>query len=212
MNLRGQSDKSMPPKGKPPISDKRPHMAGSKPPDVQREQAQEQVLDKQVEIAEKRIAEVGKAAPQPVRPIPLQVLANLTKALNDTVSFLSNGQIPPVEMPEAARGGGVWNKPIPAEIFGTLLVTMKAIEMIDAGGEFASYRMDPMTLATTPEGIREMTGKLMMMQRDEKLRAAASKPPAATGADAPPMAPPAPEAPPMEGGAPGGGGADMPMM
>ena len=213
-NLRGASDKTTPPKSA-PVSDRRPHMAGSKPPDVERKRIEEEVLDKQAAAGDARVEEVGKSAPPVARPIPLSVLSNFVKALNDTIAFLSNGAIPPVAMPGGADNGGVWNKPLPPAVFGTLLILLKALEMIDKGGQFASYRFDPMSLATSPEGLREMTGKLMMMGRDEKLREAASKPMEPGDESAPPP-PPAegkpPTEPPMAGGPPPGGDPGMPMM
>ena len=204
-NLRGRSDEMM--KGgesgkmpmKPPTSDKRPHMAGSPPPDVTREKAQAEVVEADAQVGDQQMEQLGKDAPQPQRPLPMSVVKNFVKALNDATAFLSDGKIPPIgpDMPEQADA---WNKPLPAQIYAMTKIMIQAIKMADAGGKFTSMMYDPVAAASTPEGMRDATGKLMLMSRSADLKAAVSRPPSEVGPAGQPPAAPEPEAPPAPAG------------
>lgn len=202
-SLRGRSDSPAAKAPPAPISDRRPHMAGAPPTDVPRAKAEADVVEKDAEVGDAQIAALGKDAPQPTQPYPMSVVTNLVKAINDATAFLSDGKIPPIapELPERVTS---WNNPLPPEVYAMTKIVVQAVKMADKEGKFATMMYDPAASAATPDGLRDMTGKLMMMARNTDLKAAVSRPNEEVNpAEAPSPAAPETQAPPPP--IPGGG-------
>tara|TARA_R100001086_G_scaffold116961_3_gene60017 strand:- start:1744 stop:2352 length:609 start_codon:yes stop_codon:yes gene_type:complete len=117
---------------------------------------------------EMQYQQMAQSAPQPEKPYTVKAINTLVKQVNDTISSLSDEEIPEITFDAGDAKGGKFDSPLPAELFITLLAIVQLIQMV-GGGEFADkYEFDPFT-AVTDTDLRKMTAQLKRISKDKKL-------------------------------------------
>lgn len=112
--------------------------------------------------------QMAESAPQPEKPFTVKAINTLVKQLNDTLSKLSDEEMPELTFDPGDVKGGKFDSPLPPEVFITLLAVVQLLQMV-GGGEFADkYEFDPFT-AVTDTDLRKMTAQLKRISKDKKL-------------------------------------------
>ena len=143
---QGMPPQGMPPEGMPPAG----------PPEVD-------------------MAQIAAAAPQPEKPFSVKALETLVKQFNDTISKLTDGQLPAVEVDFSGVEKNKWNEPLPPQIFVPLVAINEALGVLEDGKYAEKYGFDPMELTSDVE-VRKATAQLKRMSKDKKLAEALMAP------------------------------------
>jgi len=117
---------------------------------------------------EAQYQQMAESAPQPEKPFTVKVIQTLVKQLNDTLSKISDEDIPELSFDPEDVKGGKYDAPLPPDVFITLLAIVQLLQMV-GGGEFADkYEFDPFT-AVTDTDLRKMAAQLKRISKDKKL-------------------------------------------
>mgnify|MGYP003135706101 FL=1 len=142
-----------------------PEEAAQQPP-MDAEQAPDQAPP--ADDMDAQYQQMAESAPQPEKPFTVKAIDTLVKQLNETLSKISEDEMPELTFePEEAKGGK-YDAPLPPDVFITLLAIVQLLQMI-GGGEFADkYEFDPFT-AVSDTDLRKMTAQLKRISKDKKL-------------------------------------------
>jgi hypothetical protein len=117
---------------------------------------------------EAQYQQMAESAPQPEKPFTVKMVKTLVKQLNDTLSKISDEEIPELSFEPEDVKGGKYDAPLPPDVFITLLAIVQLLQMV-GGGEFADkYEFDPFT-AVTDTDLRKMAAQLKRISKDKKL-------------------------------------------
>ena len=116
---------------------------------------------------EAQLDELARSAPPPTKPFSVKALESMVKIFNDTLSKISDADMPEIELDSSAAEGGKLNAPLPPDVFLALLAVSQLVGMV-AGGEFADkYGFDPFSVLTDTD-VRKVSAQLKMMGKDKK--------------------------------------------
>ena len=142
-----------------------PDEAAQQPP-MDAEQAPEQPAP--ADDMEAQYQQMAESAPQPEKPFTVKVIQTLVKQLNDTLSKISDEDIPELSFDPEDVKGGKYDAPLPPDLFITLLAIVQLLQMV-GGGEFADkYEFDPFT-AVSDTDLRKIAAQLKRISKDKKL-------------------------------------------
>ena len=117
---------------------------------------------------EAQYQQMAESAPQPEKPFTVKVIQTLVKQLNDTLSKISEEDIPELSFDPEDVKGGRYDAPLPPDVFITLLAIVQLLQMV-GGGEFADkYEFDPFTSVTDTD-LRKIAAQLKRISKDKKL-------------------------------------------
>ena len=114
-----------------------------------------------------QLDQIAQSAPPPTKPFSVKALESMVSIFNDTLSKLSDQEMPQIELDTSAAEGGKLDAPIPPDVFLALVAVSQLVEMV-AGGEFSSkYGFDPFSIMTDTD-VRKVSAQLKMMAKDKK--------------------------------------------
>jgi len=116
---------------------------------------------------EAQLDELARSAPPPTKPFTVKALESMVEIFNDTLSKISDAEMPEIELDSSAADGGKLNAPLPPDVFLALLAISQLVGMV-AGGEFeGKYGFDPFSIVTDTD-VRKVSAQLKMMGKDKK--------------------------------------------
>jgi|TARA_R100000084_G_scaffold97326_1_gene51252 hypothetical protein len=120
-----------------------------------------------------QLDELARSAPEPTKPFSAKAIQSLVDIINDSLSKISDVEIPEISFDDSGVDGGKLNSPLPADIFLTLVAISQLITMV-GGGEFSGkFGFDPFTLVTDTD-LRKAAAQIKMMAKDKKFIEAVS--------------------------------------
>jgi len=152
-------------KGMSEMGQPNPEEAAQQPP-MDAEQAPDQAPP--ADDMDAQYQQMAESAPQPEKPFTVKAIKTLVKQLNDTLSKISEDEMPELTFEPEDVKGGKYDAPLPPDVFITLLAIVQLLQMV-GGGEFADkYEFDPFT-AVSDTDIRKITAQLKRISKDKKL-------------------------------------------
>lgn len=131
----------------------------------------EDVMDAEREVTDAKITAAVGAPPKPSEPIRVSDMNAMGKALNDAVSFVTDGAVPATQI-QLDTAVGATEAPIDQGTWMSVYIVSKMAEAVEHmyPGVGAPYTYDPASIGTTA-GVRDITGKLQKMSRDKDFKA-----------------------------------------
>lgn len=130
----------------------------------------EDVMESERESMDDSMASAVGSPPKPTEPIRVSDMNAMGKALNDAVSFVMDGAVPPTQI-QLDKSVGATEAPVDQATWQSVYIISKIAEAVEQlfPGVGAPYTFDPAAIATT-SGVHDVTGKLQKMSRDEAFK------------------------------------------
>lgn len=127
----------------------------------------EAVMQADQAVASEQFQMVAQTAPAPEKPFSKKAISTLVSQFNDTISAMSGGQLPAVEVTLEGEGQK-WSQPLPPQIFVPMTALYEAVK-VGAPDMAEKYTPADPTQILDDTGLRKASASLRMMEKDKKL-------------------------------------------